>query len=291
MPRIEKPLLAAKFEKDSAKYPYLGSPKIDGLRCLMVNGKALSRTFKPIRNKYTQEILSKNLPNGIDCELTCGTNFQDSTSGIMTIEGVPNFTAWVFDYIEENRDGILPYEKRLEELHSLKLNFPWMKILAGKLLRNYDELVEYEEECLAAGFEGIIVRDPLGEYKFGRATVRENIILKVKRFLDDEAEIIGFDELMTNENEALKDAFGRTKRSSSQAGKYGAGTLGKVLVRNKDGIEFGIGSGFDEATRSKIWHNKMEYLGKMVKYKYLPYGTLDRPRHPVFLQFRHEDDI
>jgi DNA ligase-1 len=40
----------------------------------------------------------------------------------------------------------------------------------------------------------------MGTYKFGRSTVRDNILLKVKRFLDDEAVVIDIEEKMHNEN-------------------------------------------------------------------------------------------
>ena len=45
---------------------------------------------------------------------------------------------------------------------------------------------------LNAGYEGLMLRDPNGIYKFGRSSVKENILLKVKEFMDDEAEIIAF---------------------------------------------------------------------------------------------------
>ena len=50
------------------------------------------------------------------------------------------------------------------------------------------------------GYEGLMLRAPDGPYKFGRSTVKENTLLKVKNFLDDEAEVIGFKEQTTNTN-------------------------------------------------------------------------------------------
>ncbi len=78
------------FDPDKAQFPYLATPKIDGIRFLMVDGKAVSRSFKPIRNKYIQERL-QCLPDGIDGDLTVGTTFQISSSGIMSIKGEPDF--------------------------------------------------------------------------------------------------------------------------------------------------------------------------------------------------------
>ena len=136
-----------------------------------------------------------------------------------------------------------------------------------------------------------MLRDPMGTYKFGRSTVRDNILLKVKRFLDDEAVVIDIEEKMHNENEAQKDAFGRTKRSSSILGLVGANTTGTLIVENKEGQVFGIGSGLNDLMRDEIWNNKEKYLGCLVKYKYFPQGVKELPRHPVFLGFRDEDDL
>ena len=78
--QIQKPLLASAFDPDKAQFPYLATPKIDGIRFLMIDGQAVSRSFKPIRNRYIQERL-ECLPDGIDGEITCGDNFQVSLSG------------------------------------------------------------------------------------------------------------------------------------------------------------------------------------------------------------------
>jgi DNA ligase 1 len=62
-------------------------------------------------------------------------------------------------------------------------------------------------------------------------------------------------------------------------------------VRGEDGVEFNIGTGFDAATRQTIWDNREAYLGRLVKFKSMTHGTKDRPRHPVFIGWRHEDDL
>jgi DNA ligase-1 len=290
MPQIRKPLLAGNFDENKAKFPYIASPKIDGIRFLMVNGVAVSRTFKPIRNNYIQRVLSENLTDGVDGEITVGDTFQSSSSGVMSIEGEPDFKVWLFDYVDPYQEDILPYYLRI-------LNFPTFpntsqyNLLTGVTVNNQEELDSYEIICLEGGYEGVMLRDPFGTYKFGRSTVRDNILLKVKRFLDDEAVLIAIEEKMHNENEAQKDAFGRTKRSSSIAGLVGANTAGTLIVENKEGQVFGVGSGLNDLMRDEIWNNKEKYLGRLIKYKYFPQGVKDLPRHPVFLGFRDSDDL
>ena len=73
--QIEKPMLAGKYDPKKAQFPYAATPKIDGIRFLMVDGVAVSRSFKPIKNKYIQEKLSAALPDGVDGELTSGDSF------------------------------------------------------------------------------------------------------------------------------------------------------------------------------------------------------------------------
>jgi len=289
MPKIQKPLLAGNFDLAKAKFPYIATPKIDGIRFLMVNGVAVSRTFKPIRNVFIQTLLQQYLPDGIDGELTSGNTFQASTSAIMTIEGEPEFKVWIFDYVNPN-ELIQSYRNRISSIPHIneKLNY---EILTGVLIKTHEELISYEEKCLQEGYEGIMVRDPEGTYKFGRSTVNDNILLKVKRFLDDEVELIDILEKMSNQNPEKRDAFGYIKRSSSLEGMIPTGVAGTLLVRNKEGLEFGIGSGLDDELRVELWNNKEKYIGKMVKYKYFPQGVKELPRHPVFLGFRDLDDI
>ena len=288
--KIQKPLLAGKFNSEKAKFPYAATPKIDGIRFLMVGGAALTRSFKPIRNEYLQKILSSNLPDGIDGELTSGSTFQECSS-IMRIKGEPDFKVWIFDFVNPN-DEIKPYKERMNELRKFEsFNIPSYEILFPTIVSNQEQIDQLMIKNLNAGYEGLMLRDPNGIYKFGRSSVKENILLKVKEFMDDEAEIIAFREKMVNTNEGLKDNFGRTKRSSCQDGLKPSGTLGGFILRNSEGLEFSCGSGLNDALRDEIWKNQSKYLGKLVKYKYMSKGIKELPRHPVFIGFRDETDL
>jgi len=164
--------------------------------------------------------------------------------------------------------------------------------LAQNLMHNEDEMLEYEASSVAEGYEGIILRSPNAPYKFGRSTVNEGYLLKVKRFEDSEAEIIGFEEEMFNGNEAQTNELGRTKRSTAQAGLVGKDTLGAFLVRDiHTGVEFSIGTGLTALQRGTFWARQDEYLGQLIKYKYFPVGVKDKPSHPVFLGLRDRRDL
>lgn len=294
-----KPMLAAVYDPDSARWPYLATPKIDGIRFLKVNGQALSRTFKPIRNAHIQKSLAI-LPDGVDGELTCGDTFQSSTSAIMTSGGTPNFKAWLFDYVDPqdaNGDKV-PYMQRIARLAELcaDLETPFPKtVLTPVPVANVQELEALAAQHCEDGFEGTMLRSPDGGYKAGRSTVKQNTLLKVKAFTDAEARVIGFVEKQTNNNEAHEDAFGLTKRSSHKDNKQAAGTLGALVVVALEGsaqsVSFNIGTGFTAEDRDHIWANQNTYMGQIVKYKYFDHGVKDKPRHPVFLGWRHPDDM
>jgi len=67
----------------------------------------------------------------------------------------------------------------------------------------------------------MMIKDPKSKYE----RKRSGFLLKVKKFDDDEATIIGYEE---------------------GTGKYKK-MMGAVRVKNKKGVEFKIGSGFNDA--------------------------------------------
>ena len=154
-------------------------------------------------------------------------------------------------------------------------------------INDEDALLEYEAKQTALGYEGLILRSGMGLYKHGRSTAREQYMLKVKRFEDSEAIVLGVVEEMANGNEAETDNLGRTKRSKAKAGLIGKGTMGALAVRDvHTGVEFEIGTGFTAADRAR-----MDWANKIVKYKFFPVGVKDKPRHPVYLGERHAGDM
>jgi DNA ligase-1 len=73
-----KPMLALSKLPDfkSLRFPILVSPKLDGVRASMQGGVLLSRSLKPIPNKFVQELFA-NLPEGTDGELIQGNPADD----------------------------------------------------------------------------------------------------------------------------------------------------------------------------------------------------------------------
>lgn len=202
-------------------------------------------------------------------------------------------TYWVFDTY---KSPAKPYQYRYQNMGlalgglSWKHNYGNLHIVRLPLvyIDNEDALYEYEALCLAAGFEGVIVRDPVGPYKFGRSTIRQFYLGKLKRFLDDEALIVDFEEQQQNTNQATTDALGETERSHHKANMVGKDTLGVLICDHPTFglIRVGTGKGLTKKLRKEIWDNRDAYLGKLIKFKYFPIGMIDKPRLPIFLGFR-----
>ena len=110
--------------------------------------------------------------------------------------------------------------------------------------------------------------------------------------MDSDAEVLSAFELEHNENEAKTNALGRTERSTAKAGKVLSGLMGGLNVRDcVTGVEFAIGTGFDANDRKVLWEQRDTLPGKLLKYKFFPSGSKDKPRHPVFLDWRSKEDM
>ena len=252
-----KPLLAYTVKNpDALRFPVLVSPKLDGIRCVIHNDQPVSRTLKPIPNRFIQSELGFYPP--FDGELMVGdprdpAAFNKSTSGIMSRDGEPDFTYWVFDYVET---GFLhmSFETRLLMAQETVKNWPRARLVPHTKVHNAAELMRLEAYYVGLGYEGIMARAPWGTYKFGRSTESQGLLGKVKRFEDTEGTIVGYEELMRNENEATINNLGYQERSTAQAGQIPGGTLGALIVSHPDWEDtFGIGTGFTADERFTLW--------------------------------------
>lgn len=253
----------------------------------------MSRSLKPIPNKHVQKLFGRPELNGLDGELIVGPVsghdvFQRTSSGVMSIEGEPEVRYHVFDDFSESG----AFHRRLHTAHRRIKKLKSCEDVPHHIITTEQDLLSMEEDYLELGYEGIMVRQSDGPYKHGRSTLKEGWLLKLKRFVDAEAEVIGFTQLMTNKNEAKPNELGHLERSSKKEGLIGAGTLGAIKVRDcVSGVEFEIGTGFTAEQRQKLWHGRQLMVGQLVKYKSQPVGVKDKPRFPVFLGFRDVRDL
>jgi len=281
---------------DQIRFPVFVSPKLDGIRCTVQNGALYSRSLKLIPNKQVQEKF-RELPDGMDGELIVGDPTNDPyrrTVSVVMSEDEPADD--VFYYVFDKFSGNLTFDARKDQLYRYQegFNFPGVRYVPHFLCHMRETLEMAEQEYLTQGFEGAMLNDPNGTYKQGRSTIKEGKLLKLKRFEDAEAKIVGFVEEQQNTNEAKTNELGRTERSSHKAGMVGKGTLGALEVVGVgafDGMKFNIGGGFTQELKRQLWAQREELLGKLVVYKHFPIGNYDLPRMPIFKGLRDKRDL
>ncbi len=291
-----KPMLAGKCEDiNKLTLPVLASPKLDGVRAVVLDGRLMARSLKEIPNTHVQKMF-QNLPEGLDGELIMGDPtapdaYRKTVSCVMSDDALPTALGLhLFDNFacKEN------FPNRLQSVVDIcrRRISEGLTLVEHRLLETVAELEMFESQCLAQGYEGVMVRSLDGPYKFGRSTAREGYLLKIKRFLDSEAVVLDTIELQHNENEATTNELGHTQRSTCKAGKVPGGVLGALTVKDRlSRVCFEIGTGFTAEERASLWKERSKLVGKTVKYKYFPTGSLDKPRFPVFLGWRDGRDL
>lgn len=281
------------LEEDLAKivFPVMASPKLDGIRAVVVKGKLLSYQLKLIPNLHTQDRFNEF--EGMDGELVINQLFSEclfrnTSSAVMSRDGKPDVRFHVFDNFERPER---PFKARYQSLKMYDSGHKHVKRIRHEVLHDLDDLLKFEKDMLQLGYEGSIIRDPEGVYKFGRSTIKQRGLIKLTRRLTEEAKVVGFVERMKNNNPQERSEHGKAKRSSHKENKVGRGDLGALVVRNAQySKDFEVGSGFTDKERAEIWDNKKKYLGKKVKYEFTPIGDYDVPRFPTFLGFRDRRD-
>ncbi len=277
------------------QYPLLASAKYDGIRCVVKGARCISRSGKILPSLQVQEDFAHFVD--MDGELIEGNAtdvdvYNRTQSHVMSEDKPGNITFYVFDYTAPDWLD-KPFYERLEKAETIieAYNVDHVKLVPHEYIDNYDDLIQFENKCLEQGFEGIMMRNPVGHYKLGRGTFREGLIYKLKRFMDTEAVIVGFEEQMTNNNTLEKDELGYAKRSYAKDGLTPAGTLGRFIV-NWDDMVLDVAPGsFTHAERQDIWNNQDKYLNKILKFRYFNHGIKDKPRFPRAVGFRDASDL
>ena len=277
------------------QYPLMVSPKVDGIRGIVKNNCMLSRTGKMLPSYQVQTDFT--YINDLDGELVAGPPnaanvYNLSQSHIMSRDKPGDIGYYVFDYTHP--DWLhKPFYQRFEQLESIimSLSEGGIFIVGHEFVNNREELEEVEAEWLRSGYEGVMMRNPEAAYKNGRATFSQNIIYKLKRFVDAEAIIIGFVEGTTNDNPLEENELGYAKRSTSKENLIPADTLGTFVV-DFNGLELNVAPGqLDHEQRKLIWDNQEDFIGKYLKFRYFAYGVKDKPRQPRAVDIRDPIDL
>jgi len=296
------------------RFPLLISPKLDGIRNTVKNDpvqdfhsltaapsvaggvayKCKSRDFIDLPSIQVQSFFSDY--HELDGELVEGNEtdpglYNRTQSYVMSAMKPSDSIAFrVFDIADEKYKNTPFYERLLiaEDLVVL-LNIKHgqnVSVIEHIPCESVEELLVIEDRFLEMGYEGIMARDPLGPYKWGRATWDEGYLYKVKRFAEFEARVIGFEEQMTNTNADVRSNLDKAKRSTAKAGMVPADTLGKFIV-DYHGTPIKVSCGIlKHPQRKEIWANQEKYLGEDIVVRHFPHGMKDLPRHGRFVGFR-----
>jgi hypothetical protein len=234
---------------------------------------------------------------------------------------------YIFDVIPiDNPD--MPFIDRLQLLEDIKKeNFKYVEFVEQKIVRNKEEVGDYFNEALEKGYEGLILKKANGRYKYGRSTVKEGLMLKVKPFIESSTRITGVvqakhiiecieDMLQRLREDGNIDSYKSLDIGDEEVKRmyekhYGelrkTNELGYSVTSKKkdDRVPIEMASGFtalykgkefiitiaeDQEYKKYIWQNRHAFIGKEVLYKAMEIGAKDVPRHCSSLRIFEEDE-
>lgn len=250
--------LAKVYEQDKTNpiSDYLVSEKYDGIRAIWTGKQLLTRQGNPIS---APEWFTAPLPDvWLDGELwTKRQNFEALSSIVRTQTPKDNRWRQVNYMVFDMPDAQLPFEERYKNYSNLiaEINVEHIKPVKQQRFHSNHELSKHLRAMVEDGAEGLMLHLATALHQSGRS----NALLKLKPYFDEEAEVIAH---------------------LPGKGKY-TDMLGALRVRNQQGIEFSIGTGFTDAERTNP-----PPVGSIITYKYHGYTNNDVPRFASFLRIR-----
>ena len=287
---IKKPDIFSKL-----RFPLAGSPKLDGIRATADGGLLLSRDGIPIPSLQAQEQF-KHL-TGLDGELiydnpTIPNVYNITQSYVMSkakfafsSEGESLLRFYVFDRIP--LDG--PNHGFATRYDSLPKEDSCIKIVPQTIIHNIEAMLEFEQQCLDANYEGIMLRSIWGQYKFNRSTFNEHLLMKLKRFVEFEAILVDILPAMKNNNELQVSNIGYAKRSQAKSGLVAMDMAGSLVVSHND-KEYNVSCGcLSHAERKELLAYPHLYLGRLAVIRHFGQNLHGyNPRHTRFVGWRDD---
>ena len=270
-----KAMLAHKYNEDKAHYPAFIQPKLDGVRCLFTAKGAFSRANNQFMNvdhieQALKPFFAKNPTAVLDGELYnhgLKDDFEKIISLVKKKKPTDNDKAEAAELVQYHvydvaSMTIAPYSLRFNFIQDLTYTYPICKVDTQVAL-DFDEALKMHKKNLKLGYEGSIYRSFEGRYKGTRSWD----LMKFKDFHDDEATIIGYD-------------IGQGKRE---------GTLGKFIMMDDDGNEFGCppGKGYNYKDLANMLDNITDYIGERATFTYFERTKAGSYRHPHYKCLRN----
>ena len=263
-------MLAHSFDKrgKDIKYPCYAQRKLDGVRCMAIQGKGLfSRNAKafPHLDHIRAEIHS--LPPGtiLDGELYSDTlGFQEIVGLVKKTKLVPADAArllqihlCVYDTVTKETNAAR--KTVLETLFRTRA-FTHLRLLPSEECAAVDDVKRLHADYVAEGYEGLILRNKAGLYTVDH---RSKDLQKYKEFLDEEFVVTGF--------------------------TVGVGVeAGCVLwtCRTAEGKEFSCRPKGTHESRQVAVATAPAQIGKKLTIRFQEWTDDKKPRFPVGLAFR-----
>lgn len=297
-----KPMLAKNFEpRYLNKYNGIFiQPKLDGVRAIWTSKQLLTRSGKEILGcPQLISYLSEKFPStSFDGELYSHTeNFDNIVGNVKRtkkIEENLNIEYHVYDIptIGTNikfTDRLARLKELILEKDAGRIRLVETRQIEPDLSLTTKDLVKDLNIYAEHGYEGTMVRNGDGIY----VSKRSSDLLKIKSWEDDEFELVGCEQLTTKEKIMLSEwEPGALQYSDGSYYRNGIETpveaVGRLVLRTKDGTEFGVGTGLTDEQRKSLWLDLP--IGQMIQIKYQELTKDGIPRFPVFLRIRDDND-
>lgn len=201
---------------------------------------------------------------------------------------------WLFDGILLDAPEITGYFDRMVEIRKRLIDANWVPDYMTPpefyQVSSKEELQALYEDALSQGYEGLVLTHKDHKYKFGRNSLNEGTLLKMK---DDAQEFDGIvldvvEATSVKEGvETTKNELGNSVTSKKKDDREPSGLAKGLIVTfsKEDGTcvgTFTVGlNGFDHPMRKEMLENKAQYIGKHFKYKAMA-PVKDFPRHAFF---------
>ena len=273
-----KPMLAHMYNPDKAIFPCYIQPKLDGVRCIITRQGAFSRTGKEFKNiehiksaleinffdrfpdvVLDGELYNHDLRNDFEKIISLVRKTKPTDDDRLEAARLTQFHC--YDIIPQNEDNT--YEFRKGFLHWDLPQSDCIKLIKTEYAKSDKAAVKLHKTNLKAGYEGSMYRSIDGYYKGTRSWD----LMKFKDFSDAEAYIIGYEE-------------GKGKRE---------GTLGKFLMQDDEGIQFGCppGKGYNYTDMAWMLVEIHKYMGQRATFTYFGRTKANSYRHPLFKCIRN----
>ena len=271
-----KPMLAYKVGKKDIDWSAKNfiQPKLDGVRCIFIKDGAYSRTGKQFKNlAHIEEDLEDffaAFPNAVlDGELynhDLKHDFEKIISLVRKQKPTKDDRSEAANLVQYHVYDTpwlnVTYEDRYNWLRTQLPIAKSMTLIANTTVDSMAEAKMLHDIHLAQGYEGSMLRtNGLYEQK------RSYNLQMFKDFHDTEATITGYEE-------------GKGKRQ---------GTLGKFLMTDDEGIQFGCppGKGYTYKDLADMLLNIHDYIGQRATFTYFQRTNAGSYRHPLFKTLRN----